>query len=261
MNESAKMLSLIGAGPGDPELITLKAVRVLRSARVVLYDALVNEALLEHAAPDAIIKYVGKRCSQHSRTQAEINELIVSSAYEYGHVARLKGGDPFIFGRATEEIETAARHDIPVQVIPGISSALAVPAAQMIPLTSRGTADSFWVTTGTTSGGQLSPELVLAAQSSATVVILMGMHHLFPITQLFTSYGKAYTPVMIIQQGTTPEEKVVSGHIYNITEVAREAGIGSPAIIVIGNVVDLPGHFSQLATQKLSLHDTHYETR
>ncbi|WP_255578324.1 uroporphyrinogen-III C-methyltransferase [Chitinophaga sp. sic0106] len=261
MNSPTKMLSLIGAGPGDPELITLKAVRVLRSANVILYDALVNEDLLEHANPNAVIKYVGKRCSQHSRTQAEINDLIVSSAYEYGHVARLKGGDPFIFGRATEEIETAALHNIPVQIIPGISSALAVPASQMIPLTSRGTADSFWVTTGTTAGGTLSPDLELAAQSSATVVILMGMQHLLPIIELFTAHGKAHTPVAIIQQGTTPMEKVATGHIYNIHEVAKAAGVGSPAIIVIGNVVDLPMHFSHLATQQLSLHEEHYEIR
>lgn len=235
----APFLSLIGAGPGDPELITLKAVRVLGQADVVLYDALVNPALLDHAPPQAIRQYVGKRCGRHSLPQEEINRLIVEMAQQYGHVVRLKGGDPFVFGRAVEEIITAQQHHIGVTVIPGISSATAVPASQMIPVTSRGVAESFWVTTGTTCSGQLSGDIALAAQSTATVVILMGMHHLGDILQIFIHHGKQYTPAAIIQEGTTPQARIVTGTVSDIHLRAQQAGIGHPAIIVIGDVVSL----------------------
>ena len=131
-------LSLVGAGPGDPELITLKAVNTIRKADVILYDALVNEALLAHAKPEAVLRFVGKRYGCHSLSQQEINHLIVEYAQSHGHVVRLKGGDPFVFGRAGEEIAAARAAGIDVEVIPGISSALAAPIGQMIPLTSRG---------------------------------------------------------------------------------------------------------------------------
>ena len=130
-------LSLVGAGPGDPELITLKAVKVIASAAVILYDALANEDLLSYAAPHAIKQFVGKRYGCHALSQQEINLLIVEYAYSHGNVVRLKGGDPFVFGRAQEEIAAAHSAGIAVQVIPGISSAIAVPASQMIPLTCR----------------------------------------------------------------------------------------------------------------------------
>ena len=234
-----RFLSLVGAGPGDPELITLKAIRVLKKADVILYDALANEELLAYAQPNAIKKFVGKRFGCHALSQEEINLLIVEYANSHGHVVRLKGGDPFVFGRAQEEIETARQAGIPVEVVPGISSALAVPAMQMIPLTNRGVAESFWVTTGTTRSGDISGDIKLAAQSSATVIILMAMSKLEGIIDIFKEYGKQDTPVAIIQNGTTSEEKCVIGSVKDISFKAEYENISNPAIIVVGEVVRL----------------------
>ncbi|WP_153799192.1 uroporphyrinogen-III C-methyltransferase [Foetidibacter luteolus] len=237
-----KLLSLVGAGPGDPELITLKAIRTIKNAAVVLYDALANEALLEYASPGAIKQFVGKRYGCHALSQQEINHLIVEHAYSHGHVVRLKGGDPFVFGRAQEEIDAAREAGIEVEVIPGISSALAVPASHMIPLTCRGINESFWVTTGTTQSGGISPDIKLAAKSSATVVILMAMSKLEAIMDLFAAEGRAETPVAIIQDGTTPQAKMVTGTVRDIAFRAQYAGLGNPAIILVGEVVRLnPG--------------------
>jgi uroporphyrin-III C-methyltransferase len=232
-------LSLVGAGPGDPELITLKAINTIREADVILYDALVNEALLQYAKPGAVLKFVGKRYGCHSLSQQEINHLIVEYARSHGHVVRLKGGDPFVFGRAGEEIATAKAAGIPVQVIPGISSALAAPAGQMIPLTSRGITESFWVTTGTTLTGGISSDLELAAQSTATVIILMAMSRLDAIMEIFTRHGKSEMPVAIIQDSTTEKEKMVIGTVKDIIFKSQYAGMANPAVIVIGEVVRL----------------------
>lgn len=231
------VVTLIGAGPGDPEMITLKAVRALATADVVLYDALVNPQLLEYAPKHAVVSYVGKRFGCHSLSQDEINELIITSARRYGHVVRLKGGDPFVFGRAVEEIEAASRAGIPVKLVPGISSALSVPAMQMIPLTCRGVAESFWVTIGTTRSGDISGDVHLAARSTATVVILMAMSRIGAIMDIFKEAGKADTPVAVIQNGTTEEERIVTGSVSDIAALAEAEGVANPAIIVIGEVV------------------------
>jgi uroporphyrin-III C-methyltransferase len=236
---SIPRLSLVGAGPGDPELITLKAIKTLQQADVILYDALANDALLSYAKPGAITRFVGKRYGCHALSQQEINHLIIEYAQAHGHVVRLKGGDPFVFGRAQEEIEAAREAGIPVQVIPGISSAVAVPAAQMIPLTCRGINESFWVTTGTTQSGDVSADIKLAAQSSATVIILMAMSKLETIMEIFAGYGKSDTPVAIIQDGTTPKEKMVTGTVRDIVFKAQYAGLGNPAVIMVGEVVRL----------------------
>lgn len=238
------ILSLVGAGPGDIELITLKAINILKQADVILYDALANEALLEYASQKAIKQFVGKRYGCHALSQSEINHLIVEYAYSHGHVVRLKGGDPFVFGRAQEEIDAAMAAGIEVQVVPGISSALAVPASQMIPLTCRGVNESFWVTTGTTKSGEISKDIHLAAQSSATVIILMAMSKLEAIMDIFSLHGKNETPVAIIQDGTTNKEKMVIGTVRDITFKAQYADLGNPAIIIVGEVVRL--HPSQL---------------
>ena len=236
---SLPFLSLVGAGPGDPELITLKAIKAIERADVILYDALANKALLAYASPNAIKRFVGKRYGCHALSQEEINLLIVAYARSHGHVVRLKGGDPFVFGRAQEEIDAARRAGIEVAIIPGISSALAVPAMQMIPLTNRGSAESFWVTTGTTRSGDISNDIRLAAQSSATVIILMAMTKLEAIMDIFREYGKQNTPVAIIQNGTTPEEKWVIGSVKDIAFKAEFASIANPAIIIVGEVVRL----------------------
>ncbi len=233
------LLSLVGAGPGDPELITLKAIKAIRQADVILYDALANEELLSYASPEAVTRFVGKRYGCHALSQSEINHLIIEYAFSHGRVVRLKGGDPFVFGRAQEEIEIARSHGIEVEIIPGISSALAVPATQMIPLTCRGINESFWVTTGTTQSGDISADIKLAAQSSATVIILMAMSKLEPIMEIFQQHDKNETPVAIIQDGTTDKEKIIIGTVKDIVFRSQHAGITNPAIIIVGEVVSL----------------------
>lgn len=230
-------ITLVGAGPGDPELITLKGLRAIQSADVILYDALISKKLLDDAPADALKIYVGKRASQHKHSQENINLLMVQYALLHGHVVRLKGGDPFVFGRGHEEMVFAQSFDVPVEVIPGISSAIALPELQGVPVTRRGMNESFWVLTGTTKSGQLSKDLLLAAQSTATVIILMGMHKLAEIVHLFLEQGKQATPVMLIQNGSCEREKVVVGCVETIVHQAQMAQIGTPGIIVIGNVV------------------------
>ena len=171
-------VSLVGAGPGSEDLITVRGLRVLQSADVVLYDALVSDGLLSLIDSDIPKIYVGKRCGKHSFTQDDINIMIVENAFRFGHVVRLKGGDPFVFGRALEEIEYVESFGIPVSVVPGVSSALAVPASQGMPMTLRGVSSSFWVMTATKRDGSFTEDLKFAAQSSATMVILMGVRKL-----------------------------------------------------------------------------------
>ncbi|MFD2915593.1 uroporphyrinogen-III C-methyltransferase [Psychroserpens luteus] len=230
-------LTVVGAGPGDEELITLKGVKAIKSADVILYDALINVALLKYASPKAELIFVGKRKGCYAYQQDQINELIVSRAKSYGHVVRLKGGDPFIFGRGAEEIDYAKQFDIETYVVPGISSSIAVPAYQGIPLTKRGASESFWVITGTTKSHQISKDIALAAQSSATVVILMGMGKLSEIVKIFSSENKNNTAIAIIQNGTTDRENVGIGTIETIESIVAKKQLSSPAIIVIGEVV------------------------
>ena len=238
--KNKKKLTLIGAGPGDPDLITLKGVKALQKARVVLYDALIHPDLLDHCSESCVKVHVGKRFGKHSSSQDAINFLIVEYAYQYGEVVRLKGGDPYVFGRGYEEVEFAGRHGIESEVIPGISSSYAVPALAGIPLTSRGVSESFWVVTGTTKSHKISGDLALAAQSSATVVVLMGVHKLPEIEEIYSELGKLDQPIAVIQNGTLPNQKMVTGKISNILPLAQISGIGSPAIIVIGPAAALP---------------------
>jgi uroporphyrin-III C-methyltransferase len=232
-------LTLVGAGPGDPDLITVKGIKALQQADVVMYDALVHPDLLDYCRPDALKVYVGKRRGAYSCMQEDINPLIVHYAQQYGHVVRLKGGDSFVFGRGFEEIEFARQNGIETQVVPGLSSSYAVPASAGIPLTTRGVSESFWVVTGTTKAGQLSADLHLAAQSTATVVILMGMHKLADIMAVFSECGKAETPVAIIQNGTLVDQQLVVGRVQDIIEKVNESGVSNPAIIVVGEVAGL----------------------
>jgi len=236
LNKTPK-LTVVGAGPGDVDLITVKAIKTLKKADVVLYDALVNEDLLEFINPNAEQIFVGKRRGCYKYQQDQINELIVARAKSHGHVVRLKGGDPFIFGRGAEEMEYAAGFGVEVAVVPGISSSLAVPASQNIPLTKRGSAESFWVITGTTKDHKLSNDVALAAKSNATVVVLMGMGKLPEIVKLFKQENKNNLPVAIIQDGTTSREKVGIGTVDTILEIVQKNELSNPAIIVLGEVV------------------------
>ncbi|MCO4291423.1 uroporphyrinogen-III C-methyltransferase [Solitalea sp. MAHUQ-68] len=245
-------LTLVGAGPGDPDLLTIKGFKALAEADVILFDALANEELLKYASKHAELISVGKRAGKHSMKQDEINQLIVKKAFQRGHVVRLKGGDPFIFGRGYEEIDYAEAFGIETVVIPGISSFYSVPELQKIPVTARGTNESFWVVTGTTAAGELSKDIIHAAQSSATVIILMGMHKLAEIAAVFSSNNKQDTPVAIIQNGSLPNEKAGYSTIESMVTMAKEQQLSNPAIIIIGEVVRL-GRNSHLFEQLASL--------
>lgn len=232
-------ISLVGAGPGDPDLITVKGLKALQAADVVLYDALANEALLVHTPPHALKVFVGKRSGKHSIRQDNIESMMVNLAFEKGHVVRLKGGDPYVFGRGHEELEYIQAFGIEVNVIPGISSAIAVPASQNIPVTRRDISESFWVVTATAKHGAFSKDIKLAAASSATVVILMGLKKIRDIVTAFQQVDKGNQPVMVIQNGTLPNERCVISSITEIENDIMRHGIGTPAIIVVGNVVNL----------------------
>lgn len=243
MNNNSKNISpkvsLVGAGPGDVDLITVKGMKALQTADVVLYDALSNAELLDYAPKDAIKIYVGKRVNNHRFAQEEINYMLVEYALEYGHVVRLKGGDSFVFGRGHEELQYVQAFGIETTVVPGISSCIAVPELQEIPLTRRGVNESFWVLTGTTQNGRLSKDIAIAAQSTATVVILMGMRKLHQITAAFSKEGKGNMPVLVVQDGSTSTESKVLGTVDTINQAVKDKKIGTPAIIIIGEVVHL----------------------
>ncbi len=246
-------LTVVGAGPGDVELITIKAIKALKQADVVLYDALVDTELLTYA-PQAEQIFVGKRRGCYSYQQEQINDLIVSRAKSYGHVVRLKGGDPFVFGRGSEEMEYAARQGLEVAIVPGISSCLSVPAAQNIPVTKRGSAESFWVITGTTKEHKLSNDIRLAAKSSATVVILMGMSKLSQIVEVFKNEGKLEMPIAIIQNGTREEERIAIATITSIEDEVKKRQLSNPAIIIIGEVV-------KSRTNLVKIRNTNYQEK
>lgn len=242
-------VSLIGAGPGDPDLISVKGLKALQKAKVILYDALVHPDLLLYAAKGTELVFVGKRAGAHRYSQTEINQLIVKHALQSGHVVRLKGGDPYIFGRGHEELLYAQAFDIETELIPGISSVNSVPALQGIPLTKRGINESFWVITGTTSKGEVSKDLYQAVRTDATLVILMGLRKLREIQQIFIHAGKKNVPVAVIQSGSLPEEKIALGSMDDIDVAVRREQIGGPALIVVGEVVGL---HPQLARQLVS---------
>lgn len=247
--EKKARISLIGAGPGDPDLLTIKALKVLQTADVVLYDALVSEEILSLVPATSIKIYVGKRAGCHAYSQQTINMLMVDYALKHGHVVRLKGGDSFVFGRGYEELQYAQQHQIPVQVVPGISSALAVPALQHIPVTHRGKSESFWVVTATTGKGRLSTDIHQAARSHATVVVLMGLGKLPEICAVYKANGKGDLPVAVIQNGSTDREKIAVGRVDNIVETVHKNSIGAPALIVLGEVVSLHPAFNALVQE------------
>lgn len=230
-------ITLVGAGPGDTDLISLKGLKALSKANVVLYDALVNDELLDYAPPETLQVFVGKRANKHAHSQQEINEMMISYARSHGHVVRLKGGDPFVFGRGGEELEYAAKHQIMTTVVPGISSSIALAGLQGIPLTYRGISESFWVITGATTAGVISDDIYAAAKTTATVIILMGLNKLSDIVEVYVAEGRQQLPIAVIQNGSLPDEKIVLGTMETIADRAKTQGIGAPAVIIIGDVV------------------------
>ena len=232
-------VTLVGAGPGDPELMTLKGIKALSRADVILYDALANEEILDFASKSALKIYVGKRCGKRSLKQQDINSLLVNQVKMNKRVVRLKGGDPFIFGRGFEEVLHLTALGIEVDIIPGISSSTGLTALSGIPLTHRGTSESFWVLTGTTKDHKLSADIKLAVQSTATLVILMATRKLELIQNIFVSIGKESVPFMIIQNGSSPNERIITGITGELTQAFDKMIIGDPGILVFGEVVAL----------------------
>jgi uroporphyrin-III C-methyltransferase len=249
MNKTPR-LTVLGAGPGNAELITLKALRVIQTADVLMYDALVSDELLEFVPAHCIRLFVGKRKARHTYPQQEINRMIVSYAHRCGHVIRLKGGDPFVFGRGAEELEYAAAHGLHTAYVPGLSSAVAVPGTCGIPVTLRGVSESFWVITATTGNAALSADLTLAARSTATVVVLMGLGKAAEISSVYRQAGAGDTPAAVISHGTLQQQNVSTGVVGNLATLAETHD--SPAVIVIGEVVK---HKLSLATEQTLLHE------
>lgn len=229
------LVSIIGAGPGDPELITVKGLKRLRQADVVLYDRLAAPALLDEIHPLAEAIDVGKAPSRHRLAQEGINALLVEKARQGLRVARLKGGDPFVFGRGGEECQALSEAGIPFEVIPGVSSAIAVPAYAGIPVTQRGVTTAFTVIAGHTCGPESGIDWA-ALPRLGTLVFLMGVAHLPEICNRLLANGMSgRVPVAVIQQGTTTEQVVVEGLLEDIA--AKTAHIQPPAILVVGEVV------------------------
>jgi len=231
---------LVGAGPGDPGLLTVKALKLLRKADVVVYDYLVNPDLLIHLKEDAERIFVGKVGHGTQTPQSKINALLISKANDGKLVVRLKGGDPFLFGRGGEEALALRAASIPFEIVPGISSALAVPAYAGIPLTHRGLSSSIVILTGANAvDGKLSEDL-LNARAADTIVVLMGIAHLRDIAEQLITLGRSLdTPVAVIQWGTYESQQVVTGTLETIADVAAGQRLRSPSIIVIGEVVSL----------------------
>jgi uroporphyrin-III C-methyltransferase len=230
---------LVGAGPGDPGLMTVRGLHLLRGAEVVVYDQLVNPVLLEEAQAEAQIIFVGKQVGRHSISQNEINEILINYALQGYGVVRLKGGDPFVFGRGGEEAEALADAGVPFEIAPGVSSAVAVPAYAGIPLTHRKFASSFAVITGhEASKAQSSVDWARLATAVDTLVILMGLHNLPAMVAKLIAHGRPVTtPAAVIRQGTIAEQETVIGTLENIVE--KSAMLKAPALIVVGEVVRL----------------------
>jgi uroporphyrin-III C-methyltransferase len=231
-------LFVLGAGPGDPELITMKGYKVLQQANVILYDNLANKELLGLSRCDCEKVYVGKQPYGNYTPQETIHELIKHYAFSRGMVVRLKGGDPFIFGRGFEEIIYARSHHIETHFIPGITS-MQASGFEDIPLTHRSLSESVWMVTGTKTCGQLSADLKLAMQSQATVVIYMGMKKLHEIARTYIDAGAGDTPSAIIQHASLPNKKSAKGEVRNLVEIAAAHGLTYPAIIIIGQVAGM----------------------
>jgi uroporphyrin-III C-methyltransferase/precorrin-2 dehydrogenase/sirohydrochlorin ferrochelatase len=231
---------LVGGGPGDPELLTLKALKALQAADVVLHDNLVAPEIVEMARPQAERIYVGKRCANHALTQAEINALLVRLAQAGKRVVRLKGGDPFVFGRGGEEVEHLAAHGVPFRVIPGVTAAAGIGAYAGIPLTHRDHAQALVLVTGHRKDESLDLDWEALARPRQTVVVYMGLQTLPLLCEKLIAHGlPASTPAAVVEKGTTAEQRVVTGTLATITGLARAEGLRPPTLVIVGEVVKL----------------------
>ncbi len=231
---------LVGAGPGDPELITLKAINALKKADVVLYDKLANEEILKYAE-DAELIYVGKQAGHHYKSQDEINEILVKEAKENDVVIRLKGGDPFVFGRGGEEMLALAENGLDFEFIPGVTSAIGVPTTIGLPVTHRAVATSFTIVTGHEDPTKTEKQ-VKWDFTADTIIILMGIGNLAENTTEIMKYKDPSTPVCVIEKGTMEGQRIITGTLENITK----KDIKPPALVVIGHVVDIYKEINQI---------------
>ncbi|HCT64247.1 MAG TPA: uroporphyrinogen-III C-methyltransferase [Lachnospiraceae bacterium] len=232
---------LVGAGSGDPDLITLKGLKLIKQCDVIIYDRLANDRLLSYARKDCKKLYAGKAAGSHSMKQEEINALIVSEAKKGNTVVRLKGGDPFVFGRGGEEIIALQNENIPYEVVSGVTSAIAVPAAAGIPVTHRGISRSVTVITGNTADeNTVGEDFATLAKLNGTLVFLMGLGNIEKISNGLMSHGKpADTPCAVISDGTTKNQLTVRATLATLAQKAKNSAVKSPAIIVVGNVCAL----------------------
>ena len=231
---------LVGAGPGDPDLLTFRALRLMQKADVVVYDNLVSKPILEMTRRDATRIYVGKKRDDHVMPQEEINELLVRLAKEGKRELRLKGGDPFIFGRGGEEIETLAEHGILFQVVPGITAASGVAAYAGIPLTHRDHAQSCIFVTGHLKDGSMNLDWDALARPKQTIVVYMGLHGLATLCAELVAHGMPdSTPAAIVQQGTTQNQRVITGTLATLPAIAQRENLHAPTLIIVGGVVTL----------------------
>lgn len=262
MRQGEGFVSIVGAGPGDPELITVKALKAIRAADVILYDRLVNVELLTYGDSLAERVYCGKAPGRHAMTQDMIQRRMIDSALEGKRVVRLKGGDPFVFGRGGEEALALAARGIPYEVIPGITSAIGAAAASGIPLTHRGVAASFACVTGSRCPGAEAGEdgespavqWELLAHAVDTLVIYMGVSQLKEIRSELLQHGKAAsTPVALIESGTTRRQRTFTSTLGEVHKLAAAVQISNPALIVIGTAVLVRDQLAQLERQAASL--------
>jgi uroporphyrinogen III methyltransferase/synthase len=233
---------LVGAGPGDPGLITVKGLACLKQADVVVYDRLVDESILHEARSDAEKIYVGKASDYHTLEQGMINQLLIQKAREGKGVVRLKGGDPFVLGRGGEEANALAENGIPFEVVPGVSSAVAVPAYAGIPVTHRGVASSVTIITGHKVSEGNEPRIAWDKLSTGTdtLVILMGLGNLaYVVDQLIRNNKSPSTPVAVITHGTTGRQRCVMGTLEDILAKVKSENLQPPSVVVVGNVVHL----------------------
>ena len=229
----------MGAGPGDPDLLTLKALQLMQKANIVLYDNLVSSKVLDRVRRDATMEFVGKRSGYKSTSQEDINDLLVRLAQEGNRVLRLKGGDPFIFGRGGEEIKALVQHEIPFQVIPGITAASGCAAYAGIPLTHRDLSQSVRFVTGHPKDGEVNLFWGEMTHDNETIVFYMGLGGLTSICSQLIRHGRnANTPVAIVSRGTTPDQQVLKGTLETMPGLVARTQIQSPTLIIVGQVVN-----------------------